>query len=355
MKRVVVVATGGVLIAAAVAATELPRFVGTLENQQDFRLFATSGWDGNWYVGWGHGWVVQLPPVPETSSYARAYVGACLGRAKLEDEYVEVEVSTTGGRKVKERRPTGRKIPIPGRILAAVGEARTELARTEEIPAEGDPAVPVETAGEARWFWAEVPLSSVRGDGPTLLRLWSEDQRLNGPASAPILAAGLQRSFEEMKSVPAYHVTESTSGKTVAWLDEKTTGQPPSPLTQITFYRPALALKLVPEGAAAVDVWLEALPEDRNLRPEEHPVLTARIQGEGVEAVWLEVDEAGWKRHGRVLTGPPYQFTVRPTLISPGEKRIRVAARDIWGTVGHSPESWFTFPRKPGGTGGNAP
>ena len=64
------------------AESDYPLFVSEIEDISKFGLFATSGWDGNWYVGYNHGWISKLPPIPERDSYERAYIGAMLGRAK---------------------------------------------------------------------------------------------------------------------------------------------------------------------------------------------------------------------------------------------------------------------------------
>ncbi|MEE9316262.1 MAG: hypothetical protein V3U97_04040, partial [bacterium] len=69
--------------AKALLASEnrYPVIIAEVENLNDFALFATSGWDGNWYVGYNHAWVTRLPEAPE-GNYAKAYLGAKLGRAK---------------------------------------------------------------------------------------------------------------------------------------------------------------------------------------------------------------------------------------------------------------------------------
>src|SRR5438552_1865059 len=61
--------------------SDYPVFVAQIPNPNDYVLFANSGWDGNWYVGYNNGWVKKLPAVPN-GNYARAYLGAKLGRMK---------------------------------------------------------------------------------------------------------------------------------------------------------------------------------------------------------------------------------------------------------------------------------
>src|SRR5579862_176481 len=63
------------------ATSDYPVFVAQIPNPNDYVLFANSGWDGNWYVGYNNGWIKKLPPIP-AGNYAHAYVGAKLGRMK---------------------------------------------------------------------------------------------------------------------------------------------------------------------------------------------------------------------------------------------------------------------------------
>ena len=63
------------------ASPDYPVFVAQIPNPNDYSVFANGGWDGNWYVGFNNGWIKKLPPVPK-GNYARAYLGAKLGRMK---------------------------------------------------------------------------------------------------------------------------------------------------------------------------------------------------------------------------------------------------------------------------------
>src|SRR4051794_28980944 len=71
------------LIAAEHPPADYPVYVAQLANLNDYNVFANSGWDGNWYVGYDTCWIKKLPPVPP-GRYRRAFLGARLGRAKLE-------------------------------------------------------------------------------------------------------------------------------------------------------------------------------------------------------------------------------------------------------------------------------
>lgn len=334
--------TGGALAALILAsvafAAEPPRILTPLPNLNDFTLFAGGGWDGNWYVGSNHAWMVRLSSVPERASYARAFVGARLGRAKLEDDVDE------------KGKSTGKKRKVPGRVVLALSPALDwnratawTLAATAAIPSEGDATIPVEDVGESRWVWTEIPLALVSTSAPNCLALWSPDPHMNGAAAAPILAAGMARSFDEIKMLPAYSVTGSAPGE--AWVDESTglarTG--PSPQKPLSFYYPALALKLVPPPSGPPPVVKVAgLQEREEMKRGEHRLIRADVGGENIQEAWLEVAPAAsatqsrWDPHGRALGAAPYRFTLRTGGLAPGLYLVRAAARDEWEQVGVS-------------------
>src|SRR5689334_20205299 len=82
--RPIVSAIGLLSFSAALQAKapDYPVFVAQIPNPNDYTLFANSGWDGNWYVGYNNGWIKKLPPVPN-GQYAHAYIGAKMGRMKI--------------------------------------------------------------------------------------------------------------------------------------------------------------------------------------------------------------------------------------------------------------------------------
>ena len=61
--------------------TGYPVFLASRSNPNEYSVFANNGWDGNWYVGYDTAWIQKLPPLPG-GNYARAFVGAKLGRMK---------------------------------------------------------------------------------------------------------------------------------------------------------------------------------------------------------------------------------------------------------------------------------
>ena len=58
-----------------------PVYLSILSNINDYYAFATSGWDGSWYVGYNACWIVRLPAAPK-GDFEKAYIGVKLGRMK---------------------------------------------------------------------------------------------------------------------------------------------------------------------------------------------------------------------------------------------------------------------------------
>jgi hypothetical protein len=218
--------------------------------------------------------------------------------------------------------------PIEGEIEIAVNtepvwpeSRRFKLADVSDIPVEGDSEELAEAAGEARWFWAEIPLSIIRLDTPHYVALYSPSRALVNVSSSPILAAG------------------RAPGGGQAWLNSAARGQPPVTAqealkAQIPNFAPAIALKLVPPNAHAVAVrsfWSGSAPAG-TLQIE------ASVLGQDVERAWLEVsadDGATWTRTGRFQWGPPYVFRHKPGSWKEALS-FRACAQDLFGNKGAS-------------------
>jgi hypothetical protein len=286
---------------------DYPEYVSQLPNPNDYSLFANGGWDGNWYVGYNTCWIKKLPRIP-TGDYTRAYIGAKLGRMKL-----------SGNPK-----NAWDKYPVPGSIYIALSstpawakDTHQQLITTEDIPLEGDYESAVEGTGEAQWFWVEVPLEAVSFSGDNYLALWSPTPALVSVSSSPLLAAGWGGKDQN------------------TWLLRDVRGVPPrTPAsfgTPITYFEPAMALKLIPRGpvhpmTVQIVNWTPGLPE----RPK--PVVTARIQGDSISSAWLEHGDGSrpWVKISRPLWKAPYILTVDPAKLPPGRVQLRVAVRNIW-------------------------
>jgi len=181
------------------------KFIAELPTPGEYTHFANGGWNGNWYVGYEHGWISQLPPVNK-ESYEKAYIGAKLGRAKTNEQIKEIidhngsDLGTQAQYKIMIGFSRSKDIVPEGR----------ELVLTENIPYEGSAVMALEGVGESRWFWSEIKMSELSDREPNYIHIWSEDKQLNGPETAPILASGagsddLENSFlaqgKELKTI----------------------------------------------------------------------------------------------------------------------------------------------------------
>jgi hypothetical protein len=309
------------------ALSDYPVFVAKLPNPNDYSLFANGGWDGNWYVGFNTCWIKKLPLFPP-GNYSKAYIGVKLGRMKL----------VTNPKNIWD------KHPVPGAIYMAINSTTAWshqqsyfVADTEDIPLEGDAESAVEGTGESQWFWAEVPLKNVNLKGDNFLALWSPTPELLTVSSSPVVAAGWGGKDQD------------------TWLTREIQGAPPrdprqSIGTPITYFQPAMALKLILSGAAhSVSVqlvnWMPGTPD------HPKPVVTANVNGDSIESVWLEyfIEKGGepnprgvpsmnhtWVKVGRPLWKAPYVLSIEQTQLPPGRVQLRVAAANIWEQRGYS-------------------
>ncbi len=293
----------------------LPVYLAELSNLNDYSIFANSGWDGNWYVGFNVCWMEEIP-APPAGNYVRAFIGAKLGRMKTRP--------VTG-------KPIWEKEPIPGSIYISLNSTPSWkqadsyfLTDSRDIPLEGDPENAPEGVGESRWFWTEVPVSMVSMTGPNYIALWSPTEYFVSTASSPILAGGWG------------------SNKVNSWLNNDVKGYPPlnpatSLKTPITAFEPAIAVKLIPAGTQQdIIVKIRQIADGRAKTPNK--TFIASVTGEEIEKAWLEVNDSTgpWKKHGRYVYNVPFSFTLKPDLLPEGKMKVRVPASDIWGNTGFS-------------------
>jgi len=331
-----------------------PVIIAEVENLNDFALFATSGWDGNWYVGYNHAWVTKLPEAPE-GSYAKAYLGAKLGRAKnfirrqlerarthfeqlknlpeQEREESAKQLKYTSFKEISQKiEELGKKLSSPhsGKIYIGINSSphwdkkhSFFLVPEDDIPREGDPEEALEQVGEARWFWIEVPLSLVSFDKENYVAIWSPDENLNSAQVSPILASAWG------------------SREVNTWLGQESQGKAPSSLSRpVTIFEPALAIKLVPSNEKRVLVEILNITDEEEIK--EKRVVTATVSGEDIVRAWLEIsrDKSSskvqkWLRTGRFAFGAPYSITLDPGKLEEGIHYLRVGAEDFWGNVGY--------------------
>jgi len=335
--------------ASAASENRYPVIIAEVNNLNDFGLFATSGWDGNWYVGYNHAWVTRFPKAPK-GNYAKAYLGTKMGRAKnimrrqlerarshlerlknLSEAERDASAKQLKYGNFKEISKTIKELerklssPHSGKIYIGINSSphwdekhSFFLVSEEDIPLEGDPEEALEGVGEAKWFWVEVPLSLVSFDKENYIAIWSPDENLNSAQVSPILASAWGSSMVN------------------TWLDENSEGKPPSSLSRsVTIFEPALAIKLVPPNEKRVSVEIIDIGDGEEIR--EKRVVTASVSGEDIVKVWLEVTkDKKWQRVGRFVYTPPYSLTLNPKELGEGVWNLRVGVEDFWGNVGYS-------------------
>jgi hypothetical protein len=294
----------------------LPVYLSELANLNDYNVFANGGWDGNWYIGYNVCWMEALPAAP-VSVYRKAYIGVKIGRAKTH--------AVAG-------KPQWEKEPIPGSIYVSLsstpawkGDAKYFLADSRELPVEADPENAQTGVGEARWFWAEVPVTAVSTTTLNYVAVFSPSEYFVSTASAPIIAAGWG------------------SQKVNTWMNTDVRGYAPmraadSLKTPITVFEPAIAIKLVPALGTEknIKVLIDHIAEGRAKTADK--VFVADIAGDAIERVWLEtsVDGKHWEKQGRPVYSAPYMLTLRSGLLPDGKIMVRVAASDVWENTGYS-------------------
>jgi hypothetical protein len=231
------------------------------------------------------------------------------------------------------------KQPVLGTIYMAIAsttawtrEQSFFVTGTEDIPLEGDAESAVDGTGESEWFWAEVPLGRVNLAGDNYLALWSPTPELVNVSSSPVLAAGWGGKDQD------------------TWLTRDINGAPPRDSrtnigTPISYFQPAMALKLVPNGGGHP---LTVRMADWKNGIGEHPkaAVMAHVEGDSIERVWLEyfIDKPAepnprgipsmnhtWAKAGRPLWKAPFILTVDQSKLPPGRVQLRLAASNIWG------------------------
>ncbi|MCB4791303.1 MAG: hypothetical protein LHV68_05390 [Elusimicrobia bacterium] len=294
----------------------LPVYLSELTNINDYNIFANGGWDGSWYAGYNVCWIEMIPQPPK-GEYRKAYIGAKLGRTKTQNV---------------PKRPIWEKEPIPGEIDMALSSSPSWkasqsyfLTQTKDIPCEADYENALEGVGEARWFWAEVPIKEVNFEGPNYIALWSPTPFFVSTSSSPVLAGGWG------------------SKKVNSWLNNEIRGYPPLDLkaslkTAITIFEPAICLKLIPAGTEQdIEVTIVDIKDGRD--GTANKTLVVSIIGNEIEKAWLEVsikDSNEWEKHGGYVYGAPYFFTLKADNLPAGSLLIRCSAQDIWGNIGSS-------------------
>jgi len=301
----------------------LPKYICELTNLNDYSVFATNGWDASWYVGFNLCWIEEFS-LPQNQGIEKAFIGVKLGRAKT---------YTPDGK------PRWKKEIVPGSIYVALSSSpawrATDsyfLCTTEEIPLEGDKEYATDGTGEARWFWAQVPMNKINFEGKNFVAIYSPSENLSKPENCPIIAGGFG------------------TGDIKSWINNDINGYAPMDIetslkTPIASFRPAIAIKLVPQNTKqeiGVEI-AEILPGATNT---SNKTLAVKVSGQSIEKLWIEyttdkaeaqeTGNANWQKTGTAIYGVPYMLTLKPSALPSGDVFISVAAMDEWGNIGYS-------------------
>lgn len=295
----------------------VPTYITLAPTVNDYGRFADGGSDDNWYVGFNNAWIVKLPPAPR-GDFARAFIGAKIGRAKTRPNV---------------NKPWIREL-IPGKIYMAInqlpafpGDRSFFLAETPDIPTEPDPQSRVDGVGSGEWFWAEVPLSMVSFTADNYLAVWSPTNWFTRASSAPILGAA---DIEDPLSARETRAWNNRSIMGVA--PRSATGALQTPINNIA---PAIAIKLIPP---APDEPAVNVAEFAAARLGSKVVARFSAAGEDIAEAWVEAsrDQLDWTRISKIQRKPPYAFSIPGPKAPVAGTWLRGAARDVSGQIGYS-------------------
>jgi hypothetical protein len=296
----------------------VPVYYAPEKNLGKYYLYADGGFHADWYVGYNNCWIVKLPPV-SLGGYAKAFIGAKLGRTKIMSWPASWDTA-----------------PIPGKIYMAVNQSPAFnsdhtyfLVDAADLPREPLPNDSLDGVDSARWIWTEIPLSRVSSEKPNYLALWSSSRYFTSASSSPIISAAISDSVEEN-----------------VWINRSITGNPPSGEntleTPISGLKPAIAVKLVP--ANEYKVFIKGFSAELD---SENITASFAAVGEDIRAAWLEIsyDKFDWQRVTRYMFKAPYFWAFGREEISREMFYLRAAAVDNLENVGYSKE--ITVPPAP--------
>lgn len=289
----------------------IPDYISPVRDMSKFYLYANGGFHADWYVGFNNAWIIKLPPV-DSEGYAKAFIGAKLGRAKISSY----------------PKSSNKKI-IPGKIYMGISKSSSFtpenmyfLVDSSDLPLEPLPGDYLEGINVAQWFWAEIPLSAISSDESNYLAIWSSSRYFMTSSSSPIIAAAL--SDDKTENV---------------WLNRSVKGSPPfgekTLEMPINGVKPAMTLKLIPKNSYRVII--------KGFRAEigsEDMIVSFAAIGEDIHHAWLELsyDKFDWQRVTKFIFNPPYYHTFKNGELSEDMFYLRAAAVDTLGNIGYSSE-----------------
>ncbi len=307
-------------------AQQYPKYVTGGVPINDYTLFANTGWDGNWYVGYNMCWIKRFTTdtLPENlDSYAKVYIGAKLGRAKIQQ---------------KHNSAPWEKEFINGKIYVGLSSTPTWkfnqryfLCLTKDIPSEGDFENAITTTGEARWFYTEVSLKDIDFNSDVWVCLYSDTEYLTSVSSAPILAGGWRERGQKDTNV---------------WINNQIKGAPPlninnSLTTGIRAFDAAIVLKFIPKEKVNVPVEIIVSDITNGRKDTEEKVFFISAITPNIERLWMEVsqDQINWTRISKYIYQQPYSFNLSLDSVPKeiyGDFYLRFAANDIFENVGYT-------------------
>jgi hypothetical protein len=289
----------------------VPDYISPVRDMSKFYLYGNGGFHADWYVGYNNAWIIKLPPII-ADDYAKAFIGAKIGRAKI-----------------RSYPKSSDKRIIPGKIYMGISpdssfttENMYFLIDSSDLPLEPLPGDYLEGINSAQWFWSEIPLSALSSDGPNYLAIWSTSRYFTKSSSSPIIAAAL--SDDKSENV---------------WLNRSIRGNPPfgkkTLEMPITGVKPAMTIKLIPKNPYRVIIKgfrAEIGPEDM--------IVSFTAIGEDIHNVWLEIsyDKFDWQRVTKFMFNPPYYHTFKNGELSEDMFYLRAAGVDALGNIGYSSE-----------------
>ncbi|OGS52282.1 MAG: hypothetical protein A3J79_03245 [Elusimicrobia bacterium RIFOXYB2_FULL_62_6] len=297
--------------AAAVKLLPVPSYRALVQDMSRFYMYANGGFNADWYVGYNNCWIIRLPPM-SVGQYAKAFIGAKIGRAKIASWPMSWD-----------------KTVVPGKIYLAINQDPVFnsdhmyfLVASSDLPLEPLPNDSLDGTDSAQWFWTEIPLSRISAEKPNYLAAWSSSRYFTASSSAPIIAAA--QSDDTVENV---------------WLNRAIRGNPPGGEgvleTPISGLKPAMAIKLVPKNDYRVIIkgFQAEMEGDRVL-------VSFSAIGEDIRAAWLELsyDKFDWQKVSRLMFRAPFFMSFTREQLSKDMFYMRAAAVDALENTGYSKE-----------------
>ncbi|MCS7184612.1 MAG: hypothetical protein NZ870_01625, partial [bacterium] len=142
----------------------------------DYNLFANSGWDGNWYVGYNRAWVIKIPVEKIRYEYDEAFIGVKLGRMK--------------GRFI-EKMPYKRQYEADVYVKIIDSELKNEklykLCSTLDIPIDADFEYAIEESLDSKWFFTKIDKDFLKNKHIYTV-IFIKDEKFIDISSCPIIA-----------------------------------------------------------------------------------------------------------------------------------------------------------------------